>query len=83
MSKVRWGAIPLSDDGREMMGTHGSVTVNGEHVLSHVVSGEYVSKENFIRFAIKPYGTPGVTYAIFRGGFRSDCPRVGTFTVPK
>jgi hypothetical protein len=51
-----------------MMGTHGSVVKpNGERVLTEVLSGEYVSRDNFIRFTIDKYGTPGVVYAIYRG----------------
>lgn len=69
---IRWGAIPISEYGtpneREMMGTHGSVIKqNGERVLTEVLSGEYVSRDNFIRFMIDKYGTPGVVYAIYRG----------------
>jgi hypothetical protein len=71
-NRVRWGAIPISNYGtpeeREMMGTHGSVVKqNGERVLTEVLSGEYVSRDNFIRFMIDKYGTPGVVYAIYRG----------------
>lgn len=69
--KIRWGAIPISNygtpDEREMMGTHGSVYVNGEYKLAAILSGEYVSRDNFIRFTIDKYGVPGVVYAIYRG----------------
>jgi hypothetical protein len=79
---IRWGAIPLHDDGREMMGTHGSVHTDGKIVLAHIVSGDYVSEANFVRFAVSRYGTPGVTYALFAGGFSSSARKTGTFKVP-
>ena len=71
-NRVRWGAIPISNygtpDEREMMGTHGSVVKpDGTRVLTEVLSGEYVNRDNFIRYVIDKYGTPGVVYAIYRG----------------
>lgn len=62
---AKYFAIPLNDDGREMMGTHGSVTVNGKHILTHALSGEYASVENFIRHSVSKYGTRGVEYQIY------------------
>lgn len=70
-NRIRWAAIPVSNygqpDQREMLGTHGSVYVDGESVLTSVLSGEYVSRDNFIRYTIDKYGTPGVVYAIYKG----------------
>lgn len=70
--KIRWAAIPITNygkaDEREMMGTHGSVVLpNGERVLTAILSGEYVNRDNFIRFRIDKHGTPGVVYAIYKG----------------
>lgn len=82
--KIRWGAIPISNygepDEREMMGTHGSVYVNGVSVLTEVLSGEYVNRDNFIRFVIDKYGTPGVVYAIYKGArpFAIETRNAGT-----
>jgi hypothetical protein len=69
---IRWGAIPISNygkpDEREMMGTHGSVILpNGERRLAAILSGEYVNRDNFIRFMIDKYGVPGCVYAIYKG----------------
>lgn len=82
---IRWGAIPISKYGtpeeREMMGTHGGVyDVNGKWVLTAILSGEYVSRDNFIRFTIDKYGTPGVVYAIYKGArpFAIETRNAGT-----
>ena len=62
---AKWWAIPLNDDGREMLGTHGSVTVNGKYILAASLPGNYKSRETCIRYLVKPYGIPGVTYQLY------------------
>jgi hypothetical protein len=52
---MRYGAIPLRADGSERMGTEG------------VLTGDYASPDNFIRYRVRPYGTPGTTYHILNG----------------
>lgn len=78
-SAVRYVAIPLRADGSEMLGTHGTVEVNGRRVGVAVLSGEYVSAANMCRFTLSRYGVKGATYAVYRaagswsaGGWRLE-----------
>lgn len=60
----KYFAIPLHADGREMLGTHGWVDVDGNSTGVAVLSGEYISPENCIRYLVSRYGVSGVTYSI-------------------
>lgn len=64
--RIRFVASPVREDGTTMMGTHGSVRVDGHIVLAHVVFGVYASRANFLRFALLKSGTSGVTYRVER-----------------
>lgn len=54
MTRTSWAAVPLREDGTERPGTMGLLT------------GEYVSRDNFCRYRVGRNGEAGRRYAIYK-----------------